>query len=69
MPSRGKRRGTEYIESHFAADLNPDDIAGVAGVGRFHLSHAFGLATGQSVARYLRGRRLSEAAKKLARAH
>ena len=37
-----------------------------AGVSRFHLSRAFGWATGWSVMRYVRARRLTEAARTLA---
>ncbi len=55
-----------YIESHFADDVVLDDIAQASGVSRYHLVRAFGLATGCSVMRYVRARRLSEAAKALA---
>jgi AraC family transcriptional regulator len=55
-----------YIESHFAEPLTLDGLAEEAGVSRFHLARAFAAATGQSAIRYLRGRRLSEAAKALA---
>lgn len=55
-----------YIESHFAGEITLDEIAAAAGVSRFHLSRAFGEATGRSVMRYVRGRRLSEAARALA---
>lgn len=54
------------IESRFAGDLSLDEIAEVSGVSRFHLSRAFGAATGRSVMRYVRARRLSEAARQLA---
>jgi AraC family transcriptional regulator len=54
-----------YIEAHFAAEIALDDIATVGGVSRFHLSRAFGDATGHSVMRYVRGRRLTEAARSL----
>lgn len=54
------------IESHFAGELSLDEIARLGGVSRFYLSHAFGLATGSSVMRYVRGRRLTEAARALA---
>ncbi|AOO82428.1 AraC family transcriptional regulator [Bosea vaviloviae] len=54
------------IESRFASDLSLDEIAEVSGVSRFHLSRAFGAATGRSVMRYVRERRLSEAARQLA---
>jgi len=55
-----------YIESHFAQELTLDAVAHVAGVSRYHLSRAFGLATGRSVMRYVRARRLTEAARTLA---
>lgn len=54
------------IESRFASDLSLDEIAQVSGVSRFHLCRAFGNATGRSVMRYVRGRRLTEAARQLA---
>jgi AraC family transcriptional regulator len=55
-----------FIESHLAGELTLDDIAGVAGVSRFHMVRAFAAATGLSVMRYVRARRLSEAAHALA---
>jgi len=55
-----------FIESHLSAPLSLDDIAGVAGVSRFHIVRAFAAATGVSVMRYVRLRRLSEAARALA---
>jgi AraC family transcriptional regulator len=54
-----------FIESHFAEEISLDDIARVSCVSRFHLSRAFGLATGLPVMGYTRGRRLTEAAKTL----
>lgn len=56
-----------YIESHFAGDITLEDVAAAAGVSRFHLLRAFGTITGWSVMRYIRARRLSEAARALAR--
>src|SRR5215467_9489602 len=55
-----------YIESHLATDLTLDEISGVAGVSRFHMVRAFAAATGFSVMRYVRARRLTEAARALA---
>ena len=55
-----------FIESHLAEALTLDEIAGVAGVSRFHMVRAFAAATGLSVMRYVRARRLSEAARALA---
>lgn len=55
-----------FIETRFADDVTLADIAAVANASRFHLVRAFGLSTGLSVMRYVRGRRLTEAAKTLA---
>src|ERR1700687_3859830 len=55
-----------FIESHFAREITFEDIAAASGVSRYHLSRAFGAATERSVMRYVRGRRLTEAAKSLA---
>jgi AraC family transcriptional regulator len=55
-----------YIESHLAQPLTLDEIAGVAGISRFHMVRSFAAATGFSVMRYVRARRLSEAARALA---
>ncbi len=54
------------IESHLGEDASLADIAGTSGVSRYQLLRAFGAATGCSVMRYVRGRRLSEAARCLA---
>ena len=59
-------RALWFIESHFAEELSLDDIAAIAGVSRFQLVRAFGYATGTSVMRYVRARRLTEAARALA---
>jgi AraC family transcriptional regulator len=53
-----------FIEGHFGGDVSLDDIARAGGVSRFQMSRA--VATGQSAMRYLRSRRLSEAARTLA---
>src|ERR1700756_3841636 len=55
-----------YIEGHLAKALTLDEISAVAGVSRFHLVRAFAAATGFSVMRYVRVRRLTEAARALA---
>jgi AraC family transcriptional regulator len=52
-----------FIESHFSGDITLDEIAKTAGVSRYHMVRAFGFATGRSVMRYVRGRRLTEAAR------
>ncbi len=55
-----------FIEAHLGGDASLADIAGSSGVSRYQLLRAFGTATGHSVMRYVRGRRLSEAARLLA---
>jgi AraC family transcriptional regulator len=60
------QRALWFIESHLADELTLDEIAGVAGISRFHMVRAFAAATGLSVMRYVRARRLSEAARALA---
>jgi AraC family transcriptional regulator len=55
-----------YIESHLQGALTLDDIAAIGGVSRFHMVRAFAAATGLSVMRYVRARRLTEAARALA---
>lgn len=55
-----------YIESHFAEPITLEEIAEAGGVSRHHMTRAFGAAVGASPMRYMRGRRLSEAARRLA---
>jgi AraC family transcriptional regulator len=54
------------IETRFGENLSLDEMAAHAGVSRSHLSRIFPLATGYSISAYIRGRRLTEAAKALA---
>lgn len=54
-----------FIESHYASDITLEDIAEAGGVSRYHLSRAFAAATTHSLMAYVRGRRLSEAARTL----
>jgi AraC family transcriptional regulator len=56
-----------FVESHLGDELSLDAIAGQAGVSRFHLSRAFAASTGRSLMSYIRGRRLTEAARALAK--
>ena len=53
------------IESRVGEPLSLDDMAAHAGVSRSHLSRIFPVATGYSLSAYVRGRRLTEAAKVL----
>jgi len=59
-------RAVWFIENRFGSEVTLDAIAEAAGVSRFHLCRLFGVATGRSVMRYVRGRRLTEAARVLA---
>ncbi|MEW6641264.1 MAG: AraC family transcriptional regulator [Pseudomonadota bacterium] len=55
-----------FIESKIERGATLAEIAHFAGVTRYHLCRAFGEATGLSVMRYMRARRLSLAARQLA---
>lgn len=54
------------IERNSDQSLSLSKIAQACGVSRSHLANAFGTATGLSVMKYLRARRLTEAARTLA---
>jgi AraC family transcriptional regulator len=56
-----------FIEARYGEEIGLDDIAHHIGVSRYHLSRSFPAATGLSISAYLRGRRLTEAARALAR--
>ncbi|MGN6482467.1 AraC family transcriptional regulator [Luteibacter sp.] len=60
------QRAVWYIETHSTEDLSLADVAAASGVSAFHLARLFRAATGWSVARYIRVRRLSQAAAELA---
>ncbi|WP_407119980.1 GyrI-like domain-containing protein [Bradyrhizobium sp. STM 3561] len=61
------QRALWYIESHLAEPMTLDEIAEIAGVSRFHLVRAFAVAVGLPVMRYVRARRLTQAARSLAK--
>lgn len=60
------QRAIWFVEGHLLEDFDLEDVAEVAGLSRFHLVRAFGQVTGRSVMRYVRARRLTEAARALA---
>lgn len=55
-----------FIENRFDTAISLDDIAAHAGVSRFHMTRVFDVRMGLPVMAYVRARRLSEAAKRLA---
>ncbi|WP_414717700.1 helix-turn-helix transcriptional regulator [Sulfitobacter sp. UBA1132] len=50
---------------HFGNEISLTGVARACGLSKFHLVRAFGTYAGRSVMRYVRARRLSEAAKRL----
>lgn len=60
------QRAIWFVEGHLFEAFDLEDVAEVAGLSRFHLVRAFGQVTGRSVMRYVRARRLTEAARILA---
>lgn len=59
-------RALWFIESRLGGEISLESIAKSVGVTEHHLARAFGAVTGQSLMRYVRGRRLTEAARSLA---
>jgi AraC family transcriptional regulator len=55
-----------FIESRLSGKISLAEVARSVGVSSHYLARAFGGATGLSLMRYARGRRLSEAARSLA---
>jgi AraC family transcriptional regulator len=65
MRSTPVSRALWFIESHLSRDLTLDEIANAGCVSRYYMSKVFALTMGQSIMRYVRGRRLTEAARVL----
>jgi AraC family transcriptional regulator len=55
-----------FIENRLSGEISLEDVARSVGVSSHYLARAFAAATGLSLMRYARGRRLSEAARILA---
>jgi AraC family transcriptional regulator len=55
-----------FVEAHLGDDVQVETIADALGVSRFHVSRAFLAEIGEPLSSYVRARRLSEAAKRLA---
>jgi AraC-like DNA-binding protein len=64
--SRGVKRARAYIDEKFASDFSLDDLAGFAGLSRFHLVRIFKRATGLTPVAYRNQRRI-DAARRLLR--
>jgi len=54
-----------FVESHLREPIALEEIAIHSGVSPYHLTRAFDVVTGHSLMRYVRARRLSEAARQL----
>ncbi len=55
-------RALAYVEDHLGEEIGVEDIARASAISRHHLSRVFAHTTGFPLARYLRLRRLTEAA-------
>jgi AraC family transcriptional regulator len=55
-----------FAERHFASEITLDDIAAAADASRYYITRAFTAISGQPLMRYVRGRRLTTAARALA---
>jgi AraC family transcriptional regulator len=64
-PGSPVQKALWFIESHFGHDITLGQISEVACVSQYHMSRVFAVSTGFPVMRYLRARRLSEAARAL----
>ena len=58
-------RVLDYIEDNLTQAITPDRIATVAGYSRYHFGRLFRTMTGERLAKYVRRRRLCEAAREL----
>lgn len=59
------RKAAAYIETHLDETLTLDAVAACAGYSKYHFNRIFERATGCTVHRYIRKRRLTEAARAL----
>jgi AraC family transcriptional regulator len=65
-PSSGPvQRALWLVENRLSDEMSLNGIADVVGVSPQHLARAFGAATGRSLMNYARGRRLTEAVRRL----
>ena len=59
------QRALDYIEAHLTAPVDPAAVAQEAGFSLYHFHRIFQGAVGESIADYMRRRRLTEAARRL----
>jgi AraC-like DNA-binding protein len=55
------RRAHDHIDRHYASAIDLDELAGVAGVSKFHFARSFEAAYGLTPIRYLTLRRVERA--------
>lgn len=55
----------DYIEKHLNENLDVDKIAAVSGYSKFHLERIFASENGCTIYKYIKMRRLTEAARQL----
>ena len=55
------RRARDHIDRHYAAELDLDALARVAGVSKYHFARCFEAAYGETPIRYLTRRRIERA--------
>jgi AraC-like DNA-binding protein len=55
------RRAHDHIDRHFAEPLDLDEIAGIAGVSKYHFVRSFRMTYGETPMRYLTRRRIERA--------
>jgi AraC family transcriptional regulator len=66
VPLNVVERALWHVEAHTRSQLTLESIASACAVSPFYLTRAFALTTGLSLMRYVRARRLTDAAHKLA---
>jgi AraC family transcriptional regulator len=66
LPYATLARVIDHVQGHLAADLSLDDLAGVAGLSKFHFLRCFKASTGASPLQYVTDLRLAQARRLLA---
>jgi AraC family transcriptional regulator len=66
LPYATLARVISYVQEHLASDLSLDELAGVAGLSRYHFLRCFKASTGASPLHYVTDLRLAQAKRLLA---